>query len=84
MPAIIVNSLELTEKQKEFLAEKYIELFSQVTKVPQDRVYIFFDGYSLDNAGTNGKLFSKAPPKFAIGKWNQEREDEEVWTSTKP
>ncbi len=85
MPAIIVHSLELTEKQKEFLAENYIALFSRATNVPPDRIYIFFDGHSLDNAGTNGKLFSKmgTNPRV-IGKWNQEREDEEIWTSMKP
>jgi phenylpyruvate tautomerase PptA (4-oxalocrotonate tautomerase family) len=84
VPAITIQSLELTEKQKDYLAERITALFSQVTKVPPDRIYIFFDGYTLDNAGANGKVFSKTPPKFAIGKFNQEREDQEVWMSIKP
>jgi 4-oxalocrotonate tautomerase len=71
MPAIIVNSLELTEKQKEVLCDKYITAFSEVTNVPKDRIYIFFNGYPLDSAGTNGLLFSKNPPSDKIiGKFN--------------
>jgi 4-oxalocrotonate tautomerase len=82
MPAITIQSLELTERQKEYLAEKIIALFSEVTHVPPDRIYLFFDGYTLDNVATGGKQFSKNPPKLAIGKFNQEREDE-IWTSIK-
>ena len=84
MPAITIQSLELTEKQKEYLAEKIILLFSEVTHVPADRVYLFFDGYALENTAAGGKLFSKYPPKLAIGKFNQEREEAEIWTSMKP
>lgn len=72
MPAITVQSLELTDEQKEILAEKFITAFSEVTCVPKDRIYLFFDGYTLDNAATNGVLFSKSPPKFAKGKFNQQ------------
>jgi 4-oxalocrotonate tautomerase len=82
MPAITIQSLELTEKQKEYLADKIIALFSEVTHVPPDRIYLFFDGYTLDNVATNKKLMSQNPPKAAIGKFNQERE-EEIWTSIK-
>ena len=71
MPAITIQSLELTEEQKEILAEKFGTIFSELTKVPIDRIYIFFDGYPLDCAATNGKLFSKNPPKLAVGKFNQ-------------
>lgn len=83
MPAITIQSLELTDKQKEYLADKFIELFSNVTRVPKDRIYLFFDGYRLEDAATNGQVFSKSPPKAAIGKFNQERESE-IWTSIKP
>ncbi len=82
MPAITIQSLELTDRQKEYLAEKIIALFSEVTHVPPDRIYLFFDGYTLDNVAVGGKQFSKNPPKLAIGKFNQEREDE-IWTSIK-
>ena len=76
MPAIIVHSLELTDEQKEVLADRYITIFSELTKVPKDRIYMFFNGYTLDNAATNGVLFSKNPPKHIIGKFNQERAEE--------
>lgn len=71
MPCITVQSLELTDEQKMFLAENFIKLFSQTTNVPEDRIYLFFDGYPLDCAATGGKLFSKNPPKLAKGKFNQ-------------
>lgn len=73
MPAITIQSLELTDEQKEVLADKYITIFSEVTNVPKDRIYLFFDGYPLDCAATNGVLFSKNPPsKKIIGKFNQD------------
>ncbi|MBN1886892.1 MAG: hypothetical protein JW850_02845 [Thermoflexales bacterium] len=76
MPAITIQSLELTDEQKEILADKYITIFSEVTRVPKDRIYLFFDGYSLDNAATDGILFSKRPPKLAIGKFSQPKREE--------
>ena len=76
MPAIIINSLELTDKQKEVIAEKYTEIFSELTAVPKDRIYVFFDGYTLDNAAINGTLFSNSPPKTARGKFNQDEWEE--------
>jgi len=74
MPAITVQSLELTDEQKEILAEKYITIFSEITNVPKDRIYIFFDGYPLDSVGTGGFVFSKRPPKGIIAKFSQEKE----------
>ena len=76
MPAITIQSLELTDEQKEILADKYITIFSEVTRVPKDRIYLFFDGYTLDNAATDGILFSKRPPKLAVGKFSQKQEEE--------
>ena len=57
MPCITVQSLELAEVQRKRIAEKYIEIFSEETGVPKDRVYLFFDGSKLDEAATNGQLF---------------------------
>ena len=71
MPAITIQSLELTDEQKEILADKYITIFSEISKVPKDRIYVFFDGYTLDNAACNGVMFSKNPPKLAVGKFSQ-------------
>lgn len=53
MPCITVQSLELAEVQRKRIAEKYIEIFSEETGVPKDRVYLFFDGYKLDEAATD-------------------------------
>jgi len=71
MPAITIQSLELTDEQKEIVADKFITIFSEVTNVPKDRIYLFFDGYQLDSVAADGILFSKRPPKRAIGKFNQ-------------
>jgi 4-oxalocrotonate tautomerase len=76
MPAITIQSLELTDEQKEIIADKFITIFSEVSKVPKDRIYLFFDGYPLDSAATDGKLFSENPPKRAVGKFNQPKEEE--------
>ena len=75
MPVITIQSLELTDEQKKILAEKYITLLSELTKVPRDRIYMFFDGYTLDNAACNGVLFSEKPPKFAVGKFSEEKKE---------
>ncbi len=77
MPSITIQSLELTTKQKEIVAEKFGTIFSEVSNVPKDRIFIFFDGYTLDNAAVNGTLFSKAPPKAARGKFNESEWGEE-------
>ena len=76
MPAITVQSLELTDEQKEILADKFGSIMSEVTKVPKDRIYIFFDGYPLDCAAADGVLFSKRPPKIAVGKFSRKKEGE--------
>lgn len=76
MPAITIQSLELTDGQKEIVADKFITILSEVTKVPKDRIYLFFDGYTLDNAAADGILFSKRPPKIAVGKFSQNKKEE--------
>jgi len=73
MPAITIQSLELTEEQKVVLAEQFTSVFSEVSHVPKDRIYVFFDGYPLDCAAKNGELFSKNPPKFGVGKFAQKK-----------
>jgi len=70
MPAITVQSLELTDEQKAVLAERFTALFSELTKVPQDRIYVFFDGYPLDSVAKGPDLFSKNPPKGIVGKFD--------------
>lgn len=75
MPAITVKSIELSDIQKRVLAKKYVEIFSEITNVPKDRVYIFFDGHELENVGTAGIRFSDHPSKA----WSKFTEDE--WLS---
>lgn len=71
MPVITIQSLELTDGQKKILAESFISTLSEVTNVPKDRIYLFFDGYKLNDAAVNGMLFSEKPPKNAVGKFNE-------------
>ena len=73
MPAIIIHSIEMTDEQKKVVADKFISVFSEVTNVPKDRVYIFFNGYDLNECGTGGKLFSEAPPASAHAKFNADQ-----------
>lgn len=70
MPAITIQSLELTEQQKTTIAERFTSIFSELTRVPKDRIYVFFDGYPLDCAAKDGVLFSKDPPTHMLGKFN--------------
>jgi 4-oxalocrotonate tautomerase len=76
MPAITIQSLELREEQKEIMAEKFTTLFSELTNVPKDRIYVFFDGYDLDNAAANGVLFSKNPPTRLVARFNEDKPQE--------
>ncbi|MCP4147252.1 MAG: hypothetical protein GY757_05830 [bacterium] len=75
MPAIIINSLELREDQKRIIADKYISIFSELTKVPKERIFLFFQGYTLDNAAKGGTLFSDVPPVGILGKFNEGEEE---------
>ena len=77
MPSVTVQSLEFTEDQKEILADKIGNAVSEVSGVPMDRIYIFFDGYPLDCAAANGKLFSKNPPRLGHGAFSKKEEDKD-------
>ncbi len=71
MPSITIQSLELRQSQKEIIAEKFATIFSELTNVPIDRIYVFFDGYSLENAAKGNELFSKNPPVKLVAKFNE-------------
>ena len=71
MPAITVQSLELTLDQKRTLAKTIIDAFSELTLVPKERIYVFFDGYALDSAGTGSVLFVDRRPTGIRGKFNE-------------
>ena len=71
MPAIVVNSLALTEEQKTNIAMDITRSFSENTGVPMDRIYVFFAGRELEDASMGGKLFSTHPPQNIHGKFNE-------------
>ena len=73
MPAIVVNSLALTKDQKTKLASDITRSFSDATGVPMDRIYVFFEGYELEDTAMGGTLFSEHPPKNIHGKFNEGR-----------
>jgi quinol monooxygenase YgiN/phenylpyruvate tautomerase PptA (4-oxalocrotonate tautomerase family) len=62
MPVIMIHTLELLEEQKRVIAQKYTDLLAELTKVPQERIYVFFYGYPLDGIAAGGMLNSEIPP----------------------
>ena len=62
MPVISVHTLELLEEQKKDIAQKFTKILSESTKVPEERIYVFFSGYGLDGIAAGGHLVSESPP----------------------
>jgi phenylpyruvate tautomerase PptA (4-oxalocrotonate tautomerase family) len=62
MPVITVNTLELMESQKREIAQKFTKILSDCTKVPEERIYVLFNGYALDGIAAGGHLVSEFPP----------------------
>jgi len=62
MPVITVNTLELMESQKREIAQKFTKILSESTKVPEERIYVLFNGYPLDGIAAGGHLVSEFPP----------------------
>lgn len=61
MPVIMIHTLELLEEQKKVIAQKYTEILAEQTKVPPERIYVFFGGYPLDGIAAGGVLNSDVP-----------------------
>jgi quinol monooxygenase YgiN/phenylpyruvate tautomerase PptA (4-oxalocrotonate tautomerase family) len=61
MPVIMIHTLELTEEQKKIMAQKYTKIMSELTNVPEDKIYVFFAGYALDGIAAGGMLNSELP-----------------------
>jgi len=61
MPVISINSLELLEEQKKRIAQKYTKILSEETKVPEERIYVFFVGYDVEDIAAGGVLNSELP-----------------------
>jgi 4-oxalocrotonate tautomerase len=64
MPVITVNTLELTDEQKRTVAKKYTAILSELTKVPEERIYVFFNSYPLDGIAAGGVLNSDLDPSI--------------------
>jgi phenylpyruvate tautomerase PptA (4-oxalocrotonate tautomerase family) len=62
MPVIQVHTLELMEDQKKIIAQKFTKILSELTKVPEERIYVLFGNYSLDSIAAGGHLVSEFPP----------------------
>lgn len=56
MPVVTVNTLELTVEQKRTVATKFTTILSELTKVPEDRIYILFNSYPLQDISMGGVL----------------------------
>jgi phenylpyruvate tautomerase PptA (4-oxalocrotonate tautomerase family) len=67
MPVITMQSLPLTDEQRSTLAEAFSRTVSEVTHVPEDKIYVFFSEHALNCTAKGGKLFSEAPPQFGKG-----------------
>lgn len=79
MPVITIKSIAMTKEQKKIIADTFINKLSEVTLVPKDRIYLFFEGHELEDVACGGLLFEDKPPKSARGefnknKWNPERD----------
>ena len=72
MPAITIQSLELRQSQKEIIAGKFATILSELTNVPKDRIYIFFDGYPPEDTAKGDVMFSQSLPKNLIAKFNEQ------------
>lgn len=74
MPAITVQSIELRQEQKDRIAAVFTRTLSELTGVPQDRIYVFFDGYTLDNVARGDFIFSRNPPANLRARYNEEKD----------
>ncbi len=64
MPVIMIHTLELMEEQKKRIAKKYTKILSEETNVPEERIYTFFSGYSIEDIAAGGVLNSELPPEI--------------------
>ena len=56
MPVVTVHTLELTSKQKRIVAKKFTSILSELTKVPEERIYILFQSYPVEDISMGGVL----------------------------
>lgn len=67
MPVIMIHSLELLEEQKKRIAKQYTKILSDETNVPEERIYTFFSGYSVEDIAAGGVLNSEIPDDIMKG-----------------
>ena len=67
MPVVTMQSLPLTDEQRTILAEAFTKAVSEVTNVPEDKIYVFFSQHALNCTAKGGKLFSAVAPQFGKG-----------------
>ncbi len=75
MPVIMLHSLDLLEEQKKRIAKKYTQILSEETNVPEERIYVFFNGYDVEDIAAGGVLNSEVPDKIMkqfITKYSEE------------
>jgi phenylpyruvate tautomerase PptA (4-oxalocrotonate tautomerase family) len=70
MPVIIIKSLELLDWQKAEVTEKCTAVLSEVTKVPKEYIYTFFEGRDLNELAVGGVMLTENPPKDCVAKFN--------------
>ena len=63
MPAIMVHTVELKDEHKRIIADQFATILAELTKVPKERIYVFFNGYPFDSIGQGGTLVSDFSPK---------------------
>jgi len=58
MPFITIRALEgRTVEEKRAVAEKLTKLFMEEWKLPEDRIFVFFEDMEKHNYAKQGKLF---------------------------
>ena len=56
MPVVTVNTLDLTIEQKRTVSKEFTRILSELTNVPEERIYILFNGYPLAGIAMGGVL----------------------------
>jgi phenylpyruvate tautomerase PptA (4-oxalocrotonate tautomerase family) len=72
MPAIVIHSIAMTDEQKREVADFFVSKLSEVTNVPKEKIYLFFDSCALNDVSAGGVLFSDMPKLTAHCKFNEE------------
>ncbi len=61
MPVITLSTLELLDEQKMEIAQKFTKILSDLTKVPQEKIYVMFQDFPINSIAAGGHLVSEYP-----------------------